>query len=535
MVAPSTCSFRAHSEDWITLTPSTGRGNTTLTIRVAANSGAPRSAAVEVDDARMVVTQAGGGPASACRLPEDVRLVFPRSDALVDPSVTLAWQAAPIPATYDVYLGTTRPPALRASGLTASTLDVSGLTPGAEYYWAVVARAACDPRVVSASEVEDFKVRGTCAGPGPFSLSAPAEGASVGGSATLSWTASANASAYDLYLGRTSPPPLYRRGLSQTSLEVSGLVTGSTYYWRVVAPSSCSGTSGPDTDVRRFTSGGVCTAPTAPRLQGPSSTALSSTYVLSWEDARGEGGSDDGIVYVVERSTSGSFATIRDAQTLRGQSASFLATDIGTYYHRLRVVPACDGTLSSAPSNVLATNVTSGAANVVFTSAPQGVALRAGQPASGAGTTFTLENIGDTAAEVTLVTESRGESFFEIRDAGGALATDVTLQPRTPQTFGVRFTGPSGTSAWDGSVSVVARAGRPRLPVTPGATVSLVTGSATGDTAPRFSVDGIATEALAFPGLSGDDALRPPLEVTVENPGSQPVSFAYEIGPELWL
>ncbi|MBL8113015.1 MAG: hypothetical protein JNK60_09035, partial [Acidobacteria bacterium] len=181
------------------------------------------------------------------------------------------------------------------------------------------------------------------------------------------------------------------------------------------------------------------------------------------------------------------------------------------------------------------TNVTSGAANVVFTSAPQGVALRAGQPASGAGTTFTLENIGDTAAEVTLVAESRGEAFFEIRDAGGAIATDVTLQPRTPQTFGVRFTGPSGTSAWDGSVSVVARAGRPRLPVTPGATVSLVTGSAAGDAAARFSINGIATEALAFPGLSGDDALRPPLEVTVENPGSQPVSFAYEIGPELWL
>jgi hypothetical protein len=267
----------------------------------------------------------------------------------------------------------------------------------------------------------------------------------------------------------------------------------------------------------------------APRRRPPS------TYVLSWEDARGEGGSDDGIVFVVERSTSSSFATIRDAQTLRGQSASFLATDIGTTYHRLRVVPACDGTLSSAPSNVLATNVTSGAANVVFTSAPQGVALRAGQPASGAGTTFKLENIGDTAAEVTLVADSRGESFFEIRDAGGAIATDVTLQPRTPQTFGVRFTGPSGQSAWDGSVSVVARAGRPRLPVTPGATVSLVTGSATGDAAARFSINGIATEALAFPGLSGDDAQRPPLEVIVENPGTQPVSFAYEIGPELWL
>jgi len=67
----------------------------------------------------------------------------------------------------------------------------------------------------------------------------PAVGASgLGSSATLSWRASTDPFgepvAYDVYFGDQEPPPL-RYTTSDASVDVSGLVTGHAYRWRVVA------------------------------------------------------------------------------------------------------------------------------------------------------------------------------------------------------------------------------------------------------------------------------------------------------------
>jgi YD repeat-containing protein len=59
-------------------------------------------------------------------------------------------------------------------------------------------------------------------------------------SVTLSWTGSTdpdpgNVVFYDIYLGTTSPPPLYKRGHSSTSYTTLSLKPFATYYWKVVA------------------------------------------------------------------------------------------------------------------------------------------------------------------------------------------------------------------------------------------------------------------------------------------------------------
>lgn len=68
-------------------------------------------------------------------------------------------------------------------------------------------------------------------------------------SLTLSWSAS-GATEYDVYFGTSSPPPLYKAGLTTNQLSVSGLQEGTTYYWKIVAKNQYGSTEG---DVWRFT------------------------------------------------------------------------------------------------------------------------------------------------------------------------------------------------------------------------------------------------------------------------------------------
>jgi hypothetical protein len=80
--------------------------------------------------------------------------------------------------------------------------------------------------------------------PGAPTSPSPANGQTgLGTSVGLSWTAT-GATSYDVYLGTSPNPPLYRSGLTSASTSASKLVAGTTYYWRVVARNSGGTTSG---------------------------------------------------------------------------------------------------------------------------------------------------------------------------------------------------------------------------------------------------------------------------------------------------
>jgi M6 family metalloprotease-like protein len=99
-----------------------------------------------------------------------------------------------------------------------------------------------------------------CEKPGSFTLTVPANGASVPSRVptTLSWAASAGASSYDVYFGSDQNPPVLG---NQTETNVSVTVTaGASYFWKVAAKNACAQVWAPASGTWAFsvgTSGGI--------------------------------------------------------------------------------------------------------------------------------------------------------------------------------------------------------------------------------------------------------------------------------------
>jgi len=471
---------------------------------------------------------------SGCPIPAAFAVITPAGGATIGSgSVTLVWEGGRGAASFDVYLGTTDPPSLAVAGLTEPRLNVTNLVSGSRYYWSVVAHAACDPGKTRVSEQRTFLVAGSCAAPGGLSTLSPAPGApGLPPSLTLSWTPSSNAAAYDVYFGRTSPPPLYDADLPgvRTSLDVSGLTTGAVYYWRVVAKASCNPALTATTGLASFSVG--CDTPGTPGiLFAPSgAVGVGQTYVISWSDATGL---DAAGGYVVDRSRDASFSAVLDSQATSRTSASFTSSTPGTLYHRVRAIAGCGA--SGPASETRAVPVVAGTPNVVFSVQPQAAIAALGEPLQNLSSSFTLENITDRPLQVILGSAAVGTaSFFTVRDPAGGNPALFTLPPRTPKTFELRFAGPPTDRSGSYEGILFAASTGQALGVTPYAFVNLKVGGAES-AAPEFLLGGSPTEYVAFPGFAGDDAGRPPIDVTIRNPGTSPMELGAEIGPEVWL
>ena len=75
----------------------------------------------------------------------------------------------------------------------------------------------------------------------------PANGASsVPTTTALTWTAAANATAYDVALGTTNPPPVVSTGQTTTTYQpASPLAAGTVYFWQVIATNGTGSTASP--------------------------------------------------------------------------------------------------------------------------------------------------------------------------------------------------------------------------------------------------------------------------------------------------
>jgi len=91
---------------------------------------------------------------------------------------------------------------------------------------------------------------------------------------TLSWQ-SAGATAFDVRFGMTNPPALFVADTVRFYYEASGLNTGTTYYWQVVAKNAAGSVSGP---VWSFTTEKASTPPPPPPPPPPAGVGTPLTY-----------------------------------------------------------------------------------------------------------------------------------------------------------------------------------------------------------------------------------------------------------------
>ncbi|HEV7766443.1 MAG TPA: cohesin domain-containing protein [Thermoanaerobaculia bacterium] len=135
--------------------------------------------------------------------------------------------------------------------------------------------------------------------PGPITNPSPADGASVDESVTLSWTAAANTTSYDVYFGTSSPQ--FFLSTTSTSVPVS-TAPGSEYSWRVVSKSTAGTTS---SSTFSFSTRGTapCAVPKAPVLVAPASATSGASFTISWNAIT------DASDYRVDEATDPTFAT----------------------------------------------------------------------------------------------------------------------------------------------------------------------------------------------------------------------------------
>lgn len=254
---------------------------------------------------KLLHSGSGSGPVPLP--PAAPTLVSPASGTLgVTIPAALAWNASAEATTYTIQVSTSQAfttLAFSASGVTTTSTSASGLTAGTAYYWRVLAANANGNSAWSG--VWNITTAGGNPPAAP-TLRSPSNGATNQSlTPTLAWYSVTGATSYRLQVSTSSTfatSEVDLAGITTTSVGVSGLTAGTTYYWRVLAANANG--EGPWSSARRFTTAAP-KPPAAPRLLSPSSNAtnVSQSPTLSWNASTGA------TSYNLQVSTSSTFAT----------------------------------------------------------------------------------------------------------------------------------------------------------------------------------------------------------------------------------
>jgi hypothetical protein len=257
--------------------------------------------------------------------------------------VTLNWNQSTNASSYSIEVSQTSGFSTILNSLNAITTNsttLTGLTPGTRYYWRVKANNADGSSDWSAS----WSFTTDIATP---TLSLPLNGATNSNlSPTLSWAAVANASSYSVEISNDatfSNVFSAKNILTTNSFSLTGLIAGTTYYWRVKANGSVVNSNW--STVWSFSTAMAG----APALTSPANNASSVTL-----NARFTWSSTAAPLYDIEIATKNTFGTTIIASNYALNTNSFSTTNMKsrtTYFWRVRSKSA-DGKTVSAWSAV---------------------------------------------------------------------------------------------------------------------------------------------------------------------------------------
>lgn len=132
----------------------------------------------------------------------------------------LTWTASTNATGYDIY----RNGVLYASNITASPYSNTAITPGTNYSYSVKAKNTTGQTSNSNGDVSATALN--CAAPGAFTLTVVPECVNSASRINLTWTASANATAYDIYRNGA----LYASDVTGTQFLNTYMITPGTVY-----------------------------------------------------------------------------------------------------------------------------------------------------------------------------------------------------------------------------------------------------------------------------------------------------------------
>ena len=178
---------------------------------------------------------------SAASFPAPTLISPPNGATGLNINTSLSWSAVNGSAGYTVYFGTVNPPP--ALVVTAATSYSPAMSPGNTYYWTVGSRDPNNGNAESKAPVQSFATSSGAQPPGTPTNLSPADGSTnVSANVTLSWSAAAGATSYQIYFGPTYPPTALTT-VTGTTYSPGPLGGDVTYYWRIVAVNTVGSTS----------------------------------------------------------------------------------------------------------------------------------------------------------------------------------------------------------------------------------------------------------------------------------------------------
>ena len=260
--------------------------------------------------------------------------VGPADGATCQPtSACLDWSDVSGATSYDVFWGTTNPPAFWQNVATSDACPPN--LDNTTYFWFVEARNACGTGPAGAT----WSYATQSAPSGTSTNLNPADGATCQStSMCLDWSDVSGATSYDVYWGTTSPPPFWQN--IATSDACPPILDNTTYFWFVEARNACgTGPAGPNWSYTTQSAPGIPTGVSA------TDGTFCDRVEVSFNLVGGATG------YVVWRNTINNSGTATQiGSSTMSPFSDTTATPGVTYWYWVKAVGACGTSNFSASS-----------------------------------------------------------------------------------------------------------------------------------------------------------------------------------------